>query len=99
MEAEEHIKRVDEDIHDIKNKLDVALPKIDLMYSALIGNKLANDGGLFKRMNDVEDDIIEIREDVEKIKAVKTRQQIYITLLCMATSSILTIIITHFINK
>lgn len=96
---QEHRKQVDQDIHDIKNKIASALPKIDLMYSALVGNKIANDGGLFGRMTSLEKRVTTVEDEVEAIKGIKSKQQVYINIIWIAVGSLVTLIISHFLNK
>lgn len=43
---------------DLKRQLDIIGEKVGLMYYALMGNDLTKDGGLIRRIDDIEEDIL-----------------------------------------
>lgn len=57
------------DIEQIKIHMTSLGSKVDKMYLALMGSEIAKDGGLVGRIEDLENDVHEIKEQLTEIKA------------------------------
>ena len=98
----ENYEVIKQDVHDIKNELQkwkLELPMIREIHESLTGNKISKDGGLVKRVENVEIKILEVEESVESIKISKSKQQVFINIIYGAIGALLSIIVSHFINK
>lgn len=84
--------------------------KVDKIYFALMGSDITQDGGLVKRVIEMELEQIELRRDIEKWKdayeekldvviATQTKMRIYISLLWTAAGIIIGGILATLISK
>lgn len=81
MTAEKQMEIMQQDIHDIKKN-------VDEIKNVLVGNQLANDGGLIKRISDLEKEMVAIKKNT-----------MYLNLLWAALGVIGTAVIMFLFNK
>jgi len=85
--AEKHqVQVTQEDIRNIKKEVEHIATKLDIVHDALIGNPIAKDGGLVKRITDAE---IEIK----KVSVITRSNKIYLNLLWCAAGGLVMAII------
>lgn len=83
---------LEKEIHSIGDK-------VDEMYIALLGSPLTKDGGLIKRVADLEETVESIRLDIEKVKANSFKINFQQRLIWGLGSSILTGLVIFIIEK
>lgn len=66
------------DIEQIKMIVKNQDLKVDKMYYALMGNEIAKDGGLVGRIQTLEKENEELREELEAFKTDKAKSDLYI---------------------
>jgi hypothetical protein len=81
MTPEKQMEIMQQDIHDIKKN-------VDEIKNVLVGNQLANDGGLIKRISDLEKEMVAMKKNT-----------MYLNLLWAALGVIGTAVIMFLFNK
>ena len=81
MTPEKQMEIMQQDLHDIKKN-------VDEIKNVLVGNQLANDGGLIKRISDLEKEMVAMKKNT-----------MYLNLLWAALGVIGTAVIMFLFNK
>lgn len=81
MTAEKQMEVMQQDIHDIKKN-------VDEIKNVLVGNQLANDGGLIKRISELEREMLAMKKNT-----------MYLNLLWAALGVICTAVIMFLFNS
>jgi len=92
MTAEQKMETMQKDIHDIKTT-------VAEMYNALIGSKLSNDGGIIRRVADLENENMLLKQDVESMKKSGMKNDLYLKLLWWVLGLITAAIIMYLFQK
>lgn len=92
-----------EDIRVIKNEVEMIASKLAVVHDALVGNPIGQDGGLVRRVFDVEEAFANYRGKVDAILIVYKQNRFYLkALYLLAGGFIMTLaslIFTHIFKK
>ncbi|MDH7463987.1 hypothetical protein QEG73_21980 [Chitinophagaceae bacterium 26-R-25] len=95
------------EIEHLEMKFNEVGQKVDKMYIALLGSDLTNDGGLVGRINGLEDEVEELRKQIEeevdaleneikKIKEASIKSELYVKILWGVGGAIALLIVRYF---
>lgn len=76
------------DIEQIKISMAGLGNKVDKMYLALMGSEIAKDGGLVGRIEDLEKDVHEIKDQLTEIKADASRNRWHVNVMWGASGAV-----------
>ena len=94
----EDVQKVYEDIHNIKNNLTSLGMKVDSMFFALVGSEITKDGGIVNENKELKFELSLIKRKVEELEKKDVRRGVYITLVWMALTAFITILIQRFLK-
>lgn len=69
------------DIKEIKEQFSDMREKVDKMYYALIGNELAQDGGLVQRIKDNEIEVVKMQKQIDALVKRHDRNALYLKII------------------
>lgn len=65
----------------MQNDLKDVREKVDKMFYALMGNDLTNDGGLIKRIIELEEENLKLRKEMQDMRLDATKAGLYIKII------------------
>lgn len=91
----EHFKKEMTQLHTDLSKM---TEKVDEMYFALMGNKLAKDGGLVKRIENLEQNLEEVETNIETLVKKNVGFEVYQKVIWGAVGTIIGLIFSYVIQ-
>lgn len=85
-----------DDIHMIKNTLTKLNLRLSVVYAALVGNEIAQDGGLVKDIKDIENEMAELTKKVMVIEKSEAKRAVYIKIIWGMVGGIIVFILNYF---
>lgn len=86
------------DIDQIKITVNSLVNKVDQMYFALMGNQIAQDGGLVGRIKELETDVHDIKEQLVEIKADASKSRWHVHVMWGASGAVIMALFSLFLS-
>lgn len=86
------------DIEQIKLRMTSLGSQMDKMYFALMGNEIAQDGGLVRRIVDLETDVKEIKEQLIEINADASKNRWHVNVMWGAGGAVIMALFSLFLS-
>ena len=93
----EQQNRIEQDVHEIKNKVASMAMEMQLMHKiheSLVGNDISKDGGLVERVIKNENKIEILEGRIEDVEKKEDQKQLYVKIIIGFGASLLTLIAT-----
>lgn len=86
------------DIEQIKIHMTSLGSKVDKMYLALMGSEIAKDGGLVGRIEELEQNVHEIKEQLTDIKADASKNRWHVNVMWGASGAVVMALFSLFLS-
>lgn len=97
-EEKRQFSHMQTDIEQIKIHMSSLGTKVDKMYLALMGSEIAKDGGLVGRIEDLERDVHDIKEQLTDIKADASKNRWHVNVMWGASGAVIMALFSLFLS-
>jgi len=80
-------KKMGDQMDEFKRQLEDVSSKVSMMFYALMGNDLTKDGGLIRRIDEIEHRLVETDKKILKIAQQQEKSRIYVNLIWAAAGA------------
>lgn len=97
-EEKRQFSHMQTDIEQIKIHMSSLGTKVDKMYLALMGSEIAKDGGLVGRIEDLERDVHDIKDQLTDIKADASKNRWHVNVMWGASGAVIMALFSLFLS-